>query len=136
MKVYFAGSIRGGREDAAIYTRIVELLKRYGHVLTEHVADPSLLGEDLEDEAIHKRDMEWLEAADVLVAEVTVPSHGVGYEIARAETLGKPILCLLRHRPGRRPSALIAGAPSVQCQRYQQVGELKAILDDFFRPQD
>lgn len=41
-KIYFAASIRGGRQDAHIYSKIVALLKNYGRVLTEHVGDQSL----------------------------------------------------------------------------------------------
>ena len=44
LKIYFAGSIRAGRNDVPLYVRIVEVLKTYGTVLTEHVADPSLGG--------------------------------------------------------------------------------------------
>ena len=40
--IYFAGSIRGGRQDVELYLRIVQQLKIYGHVFTEHVADPDL----------------------------------------------------------------------------------------------
>ena len=40
--IYFAGSIRAGRKDAVLYAKIVELLKGYGTVLTEHVGDPNL----------------------------------------------------------------------------------------------
>ena len=131
MKIYFAGSIRGGRQDASLYGEIVELLKGYGRVLTEHVGQTHVDEDGLSDEAIYERDMTWLEEADVLVAEVTVPSHGVGYEIARAEGLGKPILCL--HRPGAGPylSALLAGNPTIRCEDYQQIGQLAAVLDDF-----
>ena len=43
LKIYFAGSIRGGREDAQLYFRLVEILKGYGTVLTEHVADQAML---------------------------------------------------------------------------------------------
>ena len=42
MKIYFCGSIRGGRENAALYHRMIEFLKGYGPVLTEHVGDPNL----------------------------------------------------------------------------------------------
>ena len=42
MRIYFAGSIRGGRDDVQLYLKIVKLLQRYGTVLTEHVADPQL----------------------------------------------------------------------------------------------
>ena len=39
MKIYFAGAIRGGREDVARYLEIVERLRQYGAVLTEHIAE-------------------------------------------------------------------------------------------------
>ena len=42
LRIYFAGSIRGGRGDAQLYMKIVKILQNYGTVLTEHVADPSL----------------------------------------------------------------------------------------------
>lgn len=37
MEIYFCGSIYGGRQDAELYTRLIEQLKQYGTVLTEHV---------------------------------------------------------------------------------------------------
>ena len=37
IKIYFAGSIRGGREDKILYSQIIENLKKYGTVLTEHI---------------------------------------------------------------------------------------------------
>lgn len=45
MKIYFAGSIRAGRDDAALYARLVEELKNHGTVLTEHVANDQLLAQ-------------------------------------------------------------------------------------------
>jgi hypothetical protein len=137
MKVYFAGSIRGGRQDAALYGRIIELLKKHADVLTEHVGDTDLDSAErtLSDQAIYQRDMTWLEEADALVAEVTVPSHGVGYEIARAEALAKPTLCLYRPQRGRPVSALIAGNPKLQCEPYQRLEELNAIVASFLQDQ-
>lgn len=44
--IYFCGSIRGGREDAALYRRIIDQLKEYGDVLTEHIADADVLDKD------------------------------------------------------------------------------------------
>lgn len=133
MQTYFAGSIRGGRDDAALYGQIVELLKTYGPVLTEHVGATDPREDGLSDEAIYQRDMAWLSEADVVVAEVTVPSHGVGYEIGLAETLGKPILCLHRLQTGHLLSALIAGNPDVRCERYRRLADLKPILDRFLQ---
>ena len=40
--IYFAGSIRAGRSDAVLYSRIVQELKKYGTVLTEHVGNPNI----------------------------------------------------------------------------------------------
>jgi hypothetical protein len=42
MKIYFAGSIRAGRDDSAIYETMITWLRSYGEVLTEHVGDPAL----------------------------------------------------------------------------------------------
>ncbi len=136
MKIYFAGSIRGGREDAALYRQIVALLAQYGEVLTEHVGDTRLPNdgeEGISDEAVFARDIGWLAQADVVVAEVTTPSHGVGYEIARAEALGKPVLCLRRAAAGRWLSAMLAGNPAVRCETYEDVGELRPIVERFLQ---
>jgi len=136
MKIYFAGSIRGGRDDAVLYRQIIALLMEYGDVLTEHVGDASLTstGEDgPSDEVIYERDMAWLTEADAVIAEVTTPSHGVGYEVARAEALGKPVLCLHRRTTGRWLSAMLAGNPALWCETYDSVEELRPILEQFLR---
>ena len=90
MKIYFAGAIRGGRYDAKLYKDIITYLGNKGQVLTEHVGDQDLsnMGEKKDiDMAIHKRDIKWLQSADVVIAEVTTPSLGVGYELGIAEKL-------------------------------------------------
>ncbi|XP_054109991.2 5-hydroxymethyl-dUMP N-hydrolase isoform X2 [Callithrix jacchus] len=103
--LYFCGSIRGGREDRALYERIVTRLRRFGTVLTEHVAAAELgqRGEEAagDDRLIHEQDLAWLQQADRVVAEVTQPSLGVGYELGRAVALNKRILCLFRPQSGR-----------------------------------
>jgi len=134
MKIYFAGAIRGGREDVTLYLEIVKLLRAYGEVLTEHVATPdlSVLGESKDDRWIHDRDLAWLKEANCLVAEVTTPSLGVGFEIAKATEWGRRILCLYRPSAGRALSALIAGSERVTVREYQTTADVKEILDQFF----
>lgn len=134
MKIYFAGSIRGGREDAALYLQIIYHLKNFGKVLTEHVGDQTLseLGDDgPTDQFIHDRDLEWLQAADVLVAEVTTVSMGVGYEIGRAVEAGKPVLCLFRPDAGKNLSAMIAGCPDLIVKNYSTFADAQKIIDEF-----
>ncbi len=135
MKIYFAASIRGGRDDWPRYLEIVRQLREYGEVLTEHVGDAELsaTGEDYNDCRIHDRDLGWLKTADCLVAEVTTPSLGVGYEIGKATEWGKPVLCLYRPADGRLLSAMISGSNGVTLREYQGVTELKEIFEQYFR---
>ena len=131
MTIYFAGSIRGGRGDQAIYLQIIELLNQHGTVLTEHLGSEALGagGEDLSDCSIHDRDLEWLRKADVLVAEVTTPSLGVGYEIGRAVEWGKRVICLYRPCDQRRLSGMIAGCRGVSVLEYADLHHLSPILE-------
>ena len=134
-KIYFSGSISGGRQDSAIYHRIITHLQQYGRVLTDHIGDPDLddAGEpDMGDEAVYRRDINWIAEADIFVAEVTNPSLGVGYELARAQQRGKPVLCLYRHGATRRLSAMIAGNPDLMVRRYEQINEVFPLIDRFF----
>ena len=135
MKIYFAASIRGGRDDWASYLEIVSQLREYGEVLTEHIGDAELsaAGEDLGDRHIHDRDLGWLKSSDCLVAEVTTPSLGVGYEIGKATEWGKPVLCLYRPAAERSLSAMVAGSDGVILKEYQRPDELNQIFDHYFR---
>jgi 2'-deoxynucleoside 5'-phosphate N-hydrolase len=136
MKVYFAGSIRGGREDVDLYMQIITHLRKYGTVLTEHVGDKSLedKGEKgLSDKQIHDRDMEWLLSANLMVAEVTRPSLGVGYEIGRALEHKKRILCLYRPSVTPRLSAMIAGAPNITVKPYETIDDAVKIIDEYLK---
>ncbi len=136
MKIYFAGSIRGGREEQARYEAILALLYEHGEVLTEHVADAGLSarGEDgPDDRFIHDRDMAWLREAAAIVAEVTTPSLGVGYEIGRSVDAGKPVLCLFREDAARVLSAMIAGCTEINVIRYREVRELREPLRRFLQ---
>ena len=133
--IYFAGAIRGGRTDAALYLEIVGLLREYGNVLTEHVGDAALTaaGEDERDDRwIHDRDLAWLKSSAYLVAEVTTPSLGVGYEIGKATEWGTPVLCLFRPASGRALSAMIAGSVGVKVIEYSAAVELREVFDEFF----
>ena len=132
--IYFGGAIRGGRGDRALYVDIIRLLQSYGRVLTEHIASESLTdqGEALSDVMIHDRDMDWLRSASHVVAEVTTPSLGVGYEIGRAVELKIPTLCLFRALADKKVSAMIAGCGELQIREYGEVGDLRRIFDEFF----
>ncbi len=136
MKIYFAGSIRGGREDAGVYGEIIKMLARHGEVLTEHIGGSlSSFGESRKASDVYKRDLKWLNEADFVVAEVTQPSLGVGYEIAKAEEMGKKILCLYRPAEDRRLSAMIGGSSALMVREYQSPRELEDVIKAFIANQ-
>ncbi len=132
-KVYFACSIRGGRSDAAIYKKLVKVIDQHAKVLTEIFADKKLTAAGMKEPAgdIWSNDIKWIEQADVLIAEVTNPSLGVGYEIAKAEKLGKPILCLFRPEGERKLSAMIQGSPSATVVEYRQLKTAEHAIKEF-----
>ena len=113
MNIYFSCSITGGREDEGVYQVLVDEMQRLGHeVPTAHLAHPSVVETEqvVDAREIFLRDIGWLRTCDAVVAEVSTPSHGVGYEIAVGLALEKPVLCC--HRKGCRVSKIITGNDS------------------------
>ncbi len=134
MKIYFAGSIRGGRNDQELYAAVIADLQSYGTVLTEHLGSPSLTaqGESSGDAFIFERDMEWVRGSDLVVAEVSTPSLGVGYEIGQAEAMRIPVLCLYREQEGKRLSAMISGNKALTVETYETLEDVQRIFKNFF----
>lgn len=132
MNIYFACSITGGRDDQAIYQSIVSALQEDGHEIpTALLAAPGVMVlEGIVDPIeVYQRDVNWIEASDLLVAEVSTPSHGVGYEIGYALGRGVPVLCLFRQ--GVNVSKMILGNRDRNLHLYAYRNEDEAI--DFLR---
>ena len=126
MKVYFAGSIRGGRKDAELYRKVIVAMKEKHQVLTEHVGDLSLSTvEDKGDQAIYEQDTAWLRECDIVVAECTQVSLGVGYELAYAEAHGKEVHIFYRPKETQL-SAMLAGNERFHLHRYTDEDEILA----------
>jgi 2'-deoxynucleoside 5'-phosphate N-hydrolase len=135
-KIFLSGSIRGGRQLLETYRLMYDTIEETGaEVLCWHVADPELEKVEMEmtEEEIYSRDMGLLVKSDALIAEVTVPSTGVGYEICRALVKGIPVLCL--HRPDAVVSAMVLGNPDplMEVRVYPTEKSLKQIITDFVR---
>ena len=134
MKVYFSCSLTGGRNDEAIYGALVDHVQAAGHeVLTAHRARPEVMRAErvVDPGEVYHRDIAWIEECRVLVAEVSTPSHGVGYEIAYALERGKPVLCL--YRRDARVSKMITGNDSrtLRVVAYASADEALALVDKF-----
>ena len=130
MNIYFSCSITGGRKDQHIYQKIVQYLLENGHTVpTAHLASPDVMkGEsDLNATEVFRRDLNWVENCDVLIAEASSPSHGVGYEIAAAVYLGKHVMCC--YRKGKKISKIISGNTSENVFVFAYTSEDELIIE-------
>ena len=130
-KVYFAGSIRGGRADAELYRQMIEHIQKTDVVLTEHVGNLALSkieGMPNRDVAIYEQDTAWLRESDVVIAECTTPSLGVGYELAYAEKFGKPVH-IFYNKSCANLSAMLTGDKYFQIHPYERESEIFPLLD-------
>jgi nucleoside 2-deoxyribosyltransferase len=126
--LYFAGAISGGRGDVALYREIIAALEGEGYrvlagaVAAEHV---TAAGEALDSFAIFDRDLGWIAECDAVVAEVSMPSTGVGYEIATARyRYGIPVICLYRPAHTSRCTAMVAGDRAIELIEYSDLPDL------------
>lgn len=134
MNIYFACSITGGREFESVYQTITRALKEDDHkVPTAHLAETGVTSIEavLAPAEVYGRDVTWICASDTLIAEVSVPSHGVGYEIGFALGLGKPVLAL--YEEGRNVSKMITGNPDphLSVKSYQNPMQAVQIIKEF-----
>jgi nucleoside 2-deoxyribosyltransferase len=136
-QIYFSCSIVGGRQDQLAYQAIVEKLLDWGYqVPTAHLAsdDVTRLETIEEPHEVFERDDAWVRECDALVAEVSTPSHGVGYEIALALELGKPVICC--YQIGKKVSKMITGntKPTFKLAPYhtpqEAIQQVQAFLED------
>jgi 2'-deoxynucleoside 5'-phosphate N-hydrolase len=126
MNIYFACSITGGRDFESAYQEIVAALTADGHEIpTSHLAQSEVMENErvLAPRDVYERDVNWIKNCDALIAEVSVPSHGVGYEIGFALNIGKPVLCL--HQKDKRVSKMVTGNsdPALTVATYSTVEE-------------
>ena len=124
--VYFAGSIRGDREYAKLYHRMIDFIKKKAIVLTEHVSDMNPQ-ESATDQEIYRQDVTWLRESTLLIAECTCPSLGVGYEMAYAESHGKPCH-IFYNRNKAQLSTMLTGNPYFHIHPCEKKEDIYAVL--------
>lgn len=134
MNIYFACSITGGRTLEPVYQAIVQALVADGHTVpTAHLADSNVKAYESSvlPEEIFTRDTNWIRSCDTLVAEVSTPSHGVGYEIGFALGQGKPVFCI--HQAGLAVSKMLTGNPDdrLQVRAYTDTQEAIRLIRSF-----
>jgi nucleoside 2-deoxyribosyltransferase len=134
MNIYFACSITGGRAYESVYQEFTRTLLADRHeVPTAHLAESNVMALEkvIDPREVYERDVTWIRACDVLIAEVSAPSHGVGYEIGVALEAGKQVLCLAQ--AGVAISKMITGNPhtALRVKYYRDAADGIAIIREF-----
>jgi len=135
-KIYFSGSVGGGRGDAGIYKVIIDFLKAEFEILTEEVGDVTITVEDeikVDASKLYIETIEKLKRCDFVVVEASMPSLGVGYEIAMARVFGKPVICLYRLQERKTLSAVFRGDDNISVNYYSTQDELTVVLGDLIK---
>ena len=131
MKIYISGSIYGGTQKIETYKCLIEELEKYGEVVDKQIADPNTIANEAyqEDEEIYKDLEEKLINADIIFAEVSIPSLGVGYELGFADKLGKKIIAIYDENYTPKVSTMIRGNKRIQLIAYKNIQEIFDKLD-------
>ena len=110
------------------------MLKEYGEVLTEHIGFGNVFQheEEMTDAFIYNQDINWLLESDIVIAEVTQPSLGVGYELAFAEAKGKRTVCLFNAGSDKTLSAMVRGNAYFEVFDYTTLEDIEDIFKQIF----
>lgn len=131
MKIYVSGSIYGGTQKIDTYKILIEELEKYGEVLNKQIADPNTIANEVyyEDEEIYKDLEKKLISSDILLAEVSIPSLGVGYELGFADKLNKKIIAIYDKNYTEKVTTMIRGNKRITLIPYQRIEEITNNLD-------
>ena len=132
MKIYVSGSIYGGTQKIDTYKILIEELEKYGEVLDKQIADPNTIANEVyqKDEDIFNDLEEKLIIADVLIAEVSIPSLGVGYELGFADNHNKKIIAIYDKNYTPKVTTMIRGNKRIKLIPYQRIEEITNNLDE------
>lgn len=143
MTIYLAFTVRGNRGALVAARDLCAMLQQNGHhVLTTHLLqdDPDGAEQGLTDRDVYERDIRWLESADLLIAEASGSSYGVGFEVGyvlgRSAETGQRVLLVYDEARRSAISRFIAGAnhPACTVRGYSAPPELVAHVRDYLSP--
>lgn len=143
MVIYLACTVRGDRGAVGIARAVADSLECLGHtVLTRHLLDDGVESAEsaLTERAVFERDMQWLAAADVVIAEASGSSYGVGFEVGyvlgRSEVTGQRVLLLYDGARRSVVSRLISGNVHPNCTTYPYRGaeDMLRFVETFVAP--
>ncbi len=138
MNIYFSGSIYGGRQKLEAYKKLINELKKYGNVLDEEVGDNDVIANEkyTSDNDIFENLVKKIDIADLVFAEVTVPSLGVGYEIGYADSHNKKIICVYDKNITPKITTMLRGNSRLKIIPYIDLNEIINNLENILKEED
>lgn len=138
MNIYFSGSIYGGRQKLEAYKKLVKELTKFGNVLDEEVADDNVLirEESISDKDVFESLVDRLKLANLVFAEVTVPSLGVGYEIGYADKTNKRIICVYDKTVTPKLTTMLRGNNRLKIIPYTNINEIINNLENILKEEN
>jgi nucleoside 2-deoxyribosyltransferase len=143
VKIYLACTVRGDRCAISGLRTLAAALEDEGHtILTKHLLDDNVevAESTLSECAVYDRDVAWLESCDMLVAEASGSSFGVGFEVGyllgRADRTGQRVLLLYRADRRDVVSRLIVGNAHPRCRTigYKDAADLVTRVRESLEP--
>ena len=138
MNIYFSGSIYGGRQKLDSYKKLVQELAKFGTVLDPEVADDDVLvqEESSSDNDIFESLVNRINQADLIFAEVTVPSLGVGYEIGYADSHNKKIICIYDESVTPKITTMFRGNNRLKIIPYTDLNNIINNLENILKEEN
>ena len=137
-------TVRGDRGAVSALRGLVASLEAEGHtVLTKHLLDDHVESAEarLTERQVYERDIEWLEACDILIADASGSSFGEGaFRMTGNRTAdpaqGGRVLLLYSSSRAHAVSRLIVGNAHPRCivQKYENPEDLIFRVSQSLRP--
>ena len=140
MLVHFVGSRYEISKNIDHLRQLVEIIKREGHVLADDWVDEALAHQsekefkDTDWSLLYKDSVEAISRADAVIAETSTPSFSVGYQVALAVNMKKPILVL--NREGVEKSFFASGIEAGIDYRKYTNSDVDTTVTEFLKNND
>lgn len=133
MIIYCGGPIRGNKTYQQNYIQIVQIVEALGHSALSEVSSKFHSSIPLSAKQIYSRDVKWLDGSKLMIAEVSGPSLGVGFEVSYALFKRKIPVLAVYHESAEQVSSMIIGCtdPKLQIKKYMDAEDLKKKITDF-----
>ena len=138
MNIYFSGSIYGGRQKLDTYKKLIKELAKFGTILDEEVADDNVLVKEanLSDNDVFESLVNRIKRADLIFAEITVPSLGVGYELGYADSQDKRIICVYDKNITPKVTTMLRGNKKLKIIPYTDIYEIINNLENILKEEN